>query len=59
MIHFFYLINRLGRIRVSKYYVPYEEDEKRELESQTLRMITKRPREFTHFIEVYTLLYLN
>ncbi|KAH7817489.1 Adaptor protein complex 2 (AP-2), sigma subunitB [Monocercomonoides exilis] len=51
MIHFFYLINRLGRIRVAKYYVPYEDEEKRSLESQTLRMITKRPKDFTHFIE--------
>ncbi|KAA6391192.1 MAG: putative AP-2 complex subunit sigma [Streblomastix strix] len=51
MLHFFYLINRLGRIRVGKYYVPYDENEKRELEAQALRLITKRPKDQTHFIE--------
>lgn len=36
---------------MAKYYVPYEDEEKRTLESETLRMITKRAKDHTHFVE--------
>jgi hypothetical protein len=57
MIHFLYLINRLGKVRMAKYYVPYSDEEKRTLESETLRMIVKRPKDHTHFVEVLVFCY--
>ncbi|KAK2949108.1 putative AP-2 complex subunit sigma [Blattamonas nauphoetae] len=51
MIHYFYLINKQQKIRFRKYYTPYDDEEKRVLETQTLKTIVNRNRDHTHFIE--------
>jgi hypothetical protein len=52
-------MNRQGKTRMAKYYVPYEDEEKRTLESETLRIIIKRPKDHTHFVEVKFIFNLN
>jgi hypothetical protein len=37
MIHFFYLMNRQGKTHISKYHIPYEDEEK-ELLNQKFRL---------------------
>lgn len=51
MIHFLLLQNRQGKTRLAKYYSPFEHEEKRQLESEVHRLVTKRDPKFTNFIE--------
>ena len=54
MIHFLLLQNRQGKTRLAKYYSPFEHEEKRQLEAEVHKLITKRDPKFTNFIEVRT-----
>jgi len=51
MIHFLLLQNRQGKTRLAKYYSPFEHEEKRQLENEVHKLITKRDPKFTNFIE--------
>jgi len=52
MIRFFLLQNRVGKTRLSKWYVPPSDDqEKARLESEIHRMVVSRDRKYTSFIE--------
>ena len=52
MIHFLLLQNRQGKTRLAKYYSPFEHEEKRQLQVEVHKLITKRDPKFTNFIEV-------
>ena len=52
MIHFLLLQNRQGKTRLAKYYSPFEHEEKKQLEIEVHKLITKRDPKFTNFIEV-------
>ena len=52
MIHFLLLQNRQGKTRLAKYYSAFEHEEKRQLEIEVHKLITKRDPKFTNFIEV-------
>jgi len=51
MIHFLLLQNRQGKTRLAKYYSPFEHEEKKQLEVEVYKLITKRDPKFTNFIE--------
>jgi len=51
MIHFLLLQNRQGKTRLAKYYSAFEHEEKRQLELEVHKLITKRDPKFTNFIE--------
>eukprot|EP00002_Diphylleia_rotans_P006360 TRINITY_DN15743_c0_g1_i1.p1 TRINITY_DN15743_c0_g1~~TRINITY_DN15743_c0_g1_i1.p1 ORF type:complete len:143 (+),score=38.83 TRINITY_DN15743_c0_g1_i1:106-534(+) len=51
MIRFLLVQNRQGKTRLSKWYVPYEDEEKRQLETEVHRLVVKRDRKFTNFVE--------
>jgi len=51
MIHFLFIQNRQGQTRLAKYYSAFEHDEKRQLQEEVHRLITKRDPKFTNFIE--------
>ncbi len=59
MIHFFLLQNRQGKIRLAKWYSPFETDEKRVLQHEVHQLVTNRSSKFTNFIEFrkYKLIY--
>ena len=48
------LQNRQGKTRLSKWYVPHGEDEKKALETEVHRLITSREPKFTNFLEYRT-----
>jgi hypothetical protein len=54
MIHFLLLQNRQGKTRLAKFYSAFEHDEKRQLQTEVHKLITKRDPKFTNFIEVHT-----
>eukprot|EP01104_Vermistella_antarctica_P003201 TRINITY_DN13370_c0_g1_i1.p1 TRINITY_DN13370_c0_g1~~TRINITY_DN13370_c0_g1_i1.p1 ORF type:complete len:151 (+),score=40.03 TRINITY_DN13370_c0_g1_i1:274-726(+) len=59
MINYFLVQNRQGKTRVSKWYTPYEDEEKRKISSEVHRVVNKResrfsPRDalkYTNFVE--------
>ncbi|GFR47286.1 hypothetical protein Agub_g8973 [Astrephomene gubernaculifera] len=51
MIRFILLQNRAGRTRLSKYYVPIEEKERRKLEYEIHRLVVNRDPKHTNFLE--------
>ena len=53
------LQNRQGKTRLSKYYSPFEHEEKRQLEVEVHKLITSRDKKFANFIEFrnYKLVY--
>ncbi|EFJ43813.1 hypothetical protein VOLCADRAFT_76532 [Volvox carteri f. nagariensis] len=51
MIRFILLQNRAGRTRLSKYYVPIEEGERRKLEYEIHRLVVNRDPKHTNFLE--------
>eukprot|EP00906_Rhabdomonas_costata_P005210 RCo007834 len=51
MIRFILLQNRSGKTRLSKWYVPYEEEEKEKIKTEVHRLITTREPRFTNFVE--------
>lgn len=52
MIRFILLQNRAGRTRLAKYYVPFEEAERRKLEYEIHRLVVNRDPKHTNFVEV-------
>ena len=52
VIHRFILLqNRSGKTRLSKWYVPYDEEEKEKIKQEVHRLITTREPRFTNFVE--------
>eukprot|EP00768_Dysnectes_brevis_P004154 gnl/Dysnectes_brevis/2962_a3643_1963.p1 GENE.gnl/Dysnectes_brevis/2962_a3643_1963~~gnl/Dysnectes_brevis/2962_a3643_1963.p1 ORF type:complete len:141 (+),score=11.82 gnl/Dysnectes_brevis/2962_a3643_1963:36-458(+) len=51
MIRFFLIQNRVGRTRLSKWYISMTSEEKRKLETEIHRLLTSRNAKFTNFIE--------
>ena len=51
MIKFMMVLNRQGKIRISKWYVNYEEKEKQRMILEIHRAISGRDSRFTNFIE--------
>ena len=51
MIRFILLQNRQGKTRLAKYYVPLEEDEKHQLETEVHRVVVNRDPKHTSFVE--------
>jgi len=54
MIQFFLVQNRAGKTRLSKWYVPYEDAEKRKLSEEVQRLVNSREAKFTNFVEFRT-----
>merc|ERR1711871_1739280 len=51
MIHFILLQNRQGKTRLSKWYSPFDQQEKMKLQEEVHRLVTKRKKNCTNFIE--------
>ena len=51
MIRFFLLQNKVGKTRLSKYYSPFTDDEKRRMEAEIHRLVTSRDVTQASFIE--------
>merc|ERR1712216_349877 len=51
MIRFFLLQNRAGKTRLSKWYAPFDEDERRKIEGEVHRAVTSREARLCNFIE--------
>merc|ERR1712216_598302 len=54
MIRFILLQNKQGKTRLSKYYVPLEDTEKRKLEQEIHREVVARPSKLSNFFEFRT-----
>eukprot|EP01117_Protostelium_nocturnum_P012840 TRINITY_DN4757_c0_g1_i1.p1 TRINITY_DN4757_c0_g1~~TRINITY_DN4757_c0_g1_i1.p1 ORF type:complete len:143 (-),score=46.75 TRINITY_DN4757_c0_g1_i1:81-509(-) len=54
MIQFMLVQNRQGKTRFSKWYVPYEDVEKRKLSDEIHRLVNSREAKFTNFVEFRT-----
>lgn len=52
MIRFILLQNVLGKTRLAKYYVPYEDSEKRKIEYDINKIVAGRDRKFANVVEV-------
>ena len=52
MIRFIFIQNVLGKTRMAKYYVPYEDAEKHKIEHDIHRIVASRDQKFTNFVEV-------
>merc|ERR1711871_667708 len=50
-VKFMLLQNRQGKTRLSKWYVPYDDDSKRKIESEVHRSVTTRDPTHTNFLE--------
>ncbi len=53
-IRFFFIQNRQGRTRLSKWYIPFEEEEKHKVETEVHSLVTTRNPKFTNFVEYRT-----
>ena len=53
-IRFILLQNKQGKTRLSKYYVPLEDTEKRKLEQEIHREVVARPSKLSNFFEFRT-----
>lgn len=51
MIRWVFLQNRAGKTRLSRFYVPMEDREKRRVEEEVYRLIVNREPKFTNFVE--------
>src|SRR3989338_6147889 len=51
MIRYFLVQNRQGKTRISKWYVHYEDEEKRRLQYEVHRLVNSREQRFTNFVE--------
>eukprot|EP01111_Echinosteliopsis_oligospora_P002789 TRINITY_DN1432_c0_g1_i2.p1 TRINITY_DN1432_c0_g1~~TRINITY_DN1432_c0_g1_i2.p1 ORF type:complete len:143 (+),score=16.75 TRINITY_DN1432_c0_g1_i2:68-496(+) len=51
MIHYILVQNRQGKTRLSKWYDPYDDIEKRKLQTEVHRLINSRESKFTNFVE--------
>lgn len=49
-----YLIvfNKQGKTRLAKWYVPYEDEERKKLILELYRLVNSRDQKFTNFVEV-------
>jgi len=54
MINFILVQNRSGKTRLSKWYVPYDDNEKRKLAEEIHRLVNSRETKFTNFVEFRT-----
>jgi len=54
MIHFLLVQNRQGKTRLSKWYTPYDDAEKRKLSEEIHRLVNSRETKFTNFVEFRT-----
>jgi len=54
MIHFLLVQNRQGKTRLSKWYSPYDDAEKRKLSEEIHRLVNSRETKFTNFVEFRT-----
>jgi len=54
MIHFFLVQNKQGKVRLSKWYSPYDDVEKRKLGEEIHRTVNSREAKFTNFVEFRT-----
>ncbi|KAF3504816.1 hypothetical protein F2Q69_00041444 [Brassica cretica] len=52
-------MNRQGKTRLAKYYVPLEESEKHKVEYEVHRLVVNRDSKFTNFVESGSLLLLK
>jgi hypothetical protein len=53
MIRYFLVQNRQGKTRLSKWWVPYDDEEKRKLSNEIHRLVNSRESKFTNFVEVF------
>eukprot|EP00029_Vermamoeba_vermiformis_P001777 TRINITY_DN11986_c0_g1_i1.p1 TRINITY_DN11986_c0_g1~~TRINITY_DN11986_c0_g1_i1.p1 ORF type:complete len:144 (-),score=46.33 TRINITY_DN11986_c0_g1_i1:100-531(-) len=51
MIQYVIVLNRQGRTRLAKWYLPYDDEEKRKLTTDVHRIVTSREVKFTNFVE--------
>jgi len=51
MIRYILIMNRQGKVRTSRWFVPYEDDEKKQLALEVHRLVNSRHGKFTNFIE--------
>src|SRR3989344_1443513 len=51
MLRFFLVQNRQGKVRLAKWYVPYEDEEKSKLSAEIHRLVNARLTKFTNFTE--------
>mmetsp|Transcript_22253 Transcript_22253/g.54850 ORF Transcript_22253/g.54850 Transcript_22253/m.54850 type:complete len:152 (+) Transcript_22253:3-458(+) len=51
MIHFFLLVSRQGKCRLSKWYTPYPEKEKKKMIREVSQMCLARPQKLCNFLE--------
>ena len=54
-IRFILLQNRQGKTRLSRWYVPYDDDDRKKIETETHRTIVARDNKMTSFLEVSSL----
>lgn len=52
MIRFIFIQNVLGKTRMAKYYVPYEDAEKHKIEYEVHRLVSSRNSKFANTVEV-------
>eukprot|EP01092_Planopodium_desertum_P016123 TRINITY_DN886_c0_g2_i1.p1 TRINITY_DN886_c0_g2~~TRINITY_DN886_c0_g2_i1.p1 ORF type:complete len:148 (-),score=22.69 TRINITY_DN886_c0_g2_i1:69-512(-) len=50
-IHYLFVFNRQGKIRLAKYYSAYDDEEKKKLAVEVHRVVTSRSIRFTNFVE--------
>lgn len=51
-IQYIIVLNRQGRTRLAKWYMPFDDEEKRKLTTDVHRIVTSREVKFTNFVEV-------
>jgi AP-2 complex subunit sigma-1 len=51
MIQYIIVLNRQGRTRLAKWYMPFDDEEKRKLTTDVHRIVTSREVKFTNFVE--------
>ncbi|KAL6079663.1 AP-2 complex subunit sigma [Balamuthia mandrillaris] len=51
MIRYILIQNRQGKVRLARWFVPYDNDEKQKLASEIHRLVNSRHSKFTNFVE--------
>ena len=52
MIFYLIVLNRQGKVRLSKWYQSYDAEEKRRLGNEIHKAIMQRPKGYTNFVDV-------
>jgi len=52
MLHFLLVQNRAGKTRLSKWYSPFEENDKQKLSAEIHRIVNTRESKFANWVEV-------